>query len=298
MPLAPILQALIAILFIAIATPFALAQPLQHVPALTAQVIDQTGTLGAEELAGLEARLSGFERESGSQVVVLMVPTTAPEDIAAYANRVANGWKIGRKGVGDGLLIVIAKQDRKLRIEVAKTLEGAIPDLAARRIIDDAITPQFKQGRYADGIGAGLDQIFARIRGEALPAPQPAQTGRSAANPGIDWMDLGIFLFFAVPIGSAIARAILGPLLGTLSVGAGAGGLAYLFTHSFWLALAAGFLAVCWSGLSARSGKYSSGSGAGGWSSSSSSSGSSDSGGGFSSGGGGDFGGGGASGDW
>jgi len=292
MLLAPIFKALVAIFFIAFAVPAALSQPLQPIPALTARAIDQTATLSAAELTALESRLGTFERESGTQVVVLMIATTAPEDIAAYANRVANDWKIGRKGVGDGLLLIVAKQDRKLRIEVAKSLEGAIPDLAARQIIEDAITPPFKQGHYASGIEAGLGQLFARIRGEALPQPDPAQSaGRSQ---GFDWMDLGVFLFFAVPVGSMIARAMMGRTLGTLAVGAGTGLLAYLVTASLGVAIAAAFAAMLW-GLISQGSR-----GLGGWSggSGSSSSGGDSSGGGFSSGGGGDFGGGGASGDW
>jgi uncharacterized protein len=106
--------------------------------------------------------------------VVLMVPTTAPEDIASYANRVGNTWKIGRKDVGDGVLLVVAKDDRKLRIEVAKALEGAIPDLAAKQIIDEALTPHFKAGDYAGGLDAAVDQLAARIKGEPLPSVTPA----------------------------------------------------------------------------------------------------------------------------
>lgn len=295
MLLAPVFNALVAIFFIAFAVPAALSQPLQPIPALTARAIDQTSTLSAAELAALENRLGTFERESGAQVVVLMIATTAPEDIAAYANRVANDWKIGRKGVGDGLLLIVAKQDRKLRIEVAKSLEGAIPDLAARQIIENAITPPFKQGHYAAGIDAGLGQLFARIRGEALPKPDPVQSAGSGQ--GFDWMDLGIFLFFAVPVGSAIARAVMGRALGSLAVGAGTGLLAYVVTASLGVALAAAFAATLWGLISRGSGGLG---GSGGWSggSGSASSGGDSSGGGFSSGGGGDFGGGGASGDW
>ena len=122
MPIALAIQALIAILLIAIGIPPAGAQPLRAVPALNARVIDETGTLGATELQSLQARLAAMEQRHGSQVVVLMVPTTAPEDIAAFANRVGNAWKIGRKEVGDGVLIVVAKDDRRMRIEVAKAL--------------------------------------------------------------------------------------------------------------------------------------------------------------------------------
>ena len=151
----------------------ALAQAPQPVPPLTARLIDQTGTLSPDEARAIEDRLRSIEQKSGSQVVVLMVATTAPEDIAAYAWRVASDWKIGRRDVGDGLLMVIAKNDRRMRLEVARALEGAIPDLAAARIIDQQMTPRFRQGDYAGGIAAALDQVAARIAGEQLPAPSP-----------------------------------------------------------------------------------------------------------------------------
>ena len=157
------------------------AQDVLPVPALTARVIDQTGTLQAAETAALEAKLAAFETEAGTQIVLLLVPATAPEDIAAYAQRVGDSWKIGRREVGDGVLLVVAKDERRVRIEVAKTLEGAIPDLAARQIIDNAIRPAFRANDYAGGLEAAVDQLIARIKGEALPAP----AARSGAQPGL-----------------------------------------------------------------------------------------------------------------
>ena len=297
------LRALSAILFIAFLPLFASAQALQAVPALTARVIDQTSTLSVSEAAAMESRLAAFEQQAGAQVVVLMVVTTAPEDIASYANRVANAWKIGRKGVGDGLLILVAKQDRKIRIEVAKSLEGAVPDLAAKRVIDEAITPHFKQGRFAAGLNAGVDQITVLIRSEALSAPAVGSAApASPPSAGFSWTDIGIFLFFAVPLSAAVARAMFGPVFGVLLVGFGTGFLAYLFTQSYLLAVFAGLLGWIWGALSSGGSGVGSGSrrGSNTWSSGSSSDnwGGSGSGGGFSSGGGGDFGGGGASGDW
>src|SRR5574337_2166613 len=135
-----------ALLFIALwlCGALAWAQPLQPVPALTSHVIDSTGTLIAAQQQALNVKLAQFEQTKGSQLVVLIVPTTAPEDIAAYANRVGNTWKIGRQGVGDGLILLVALKDRLARIEVAKTLEGAVPDIAARHIIDEALVPFFR----------------------------------------------------------------------------------------------------------------------------------------------------------
>lgn len=300
---------LLVIVWALLAGPLAVAQDLLAVPALTARVIDQTGTLDDIQRAGLEQKLAGFERTKGTQIAILLVPTTQPEDIASYANRVANAWKIGRKQVGDGVLVIVAKNDRKVRIEVARSLEGAIPDLAARQIIDDAITPRFRANDFAGGLQAAADQLIARINGEALPAPPPQREwhpGEARGGRGFDWFDLAIFLFFAVPIGGAILRRIFGRPLGTLLTGAGVGALAFVVTTSVAIAAIAGLVALVlslFSGLGGGArrrggfgvpvvfggGGFGGGAG-GGWGGGG--------GGGFSSGGGGDFGGGGASGDW
>jgi len=279
----------------ALAAPLLLAQSLLPVPALTGRVIDISGTLSAPEQQALEAKLAAFEASAGSQIVVLVVPTTQPEDIASYANRVASSWKFGRKDVGDGLLLIVAKDDRKLRIEVARALEGAVPDLAAKRVIDQAISPRFKQGDFAGGLDAGLDQLMALVRGEALPPPSPV---KAHGQTGFQWMDLAIFLFFAVAIGGGMARRVLGNKLGAVLTGGVAGAVAMVVTASLLIAILAGLAALVFTLLSSlnpvHSGRHGGGPwggmGGGGWSSGSS--------GGFSSGGGGSFGGGGASGGW
>jgi len=313
MPLAPILQALIAAFFIAISAFGAHAQGLQPVPALSARVIDATGTLDAAQTAALEAKLAALEQDKGAQVVVLMVPTTAPEDIAAYANRVGNTWKIGRRDVGDGLILLVALKDRRARIEVAKTLEGAVPDIAASHILDEALMPFFRRGDFAGGLNAAVDQIAARIRGEALPPVQAAPAQRGGGPMGFDLFELAILFFVAVPILNGIARGVLGRKLGALATGAGVGALAFVITASVLLAVAAGFIALVYaliSGVAAAlptsrprgggwggpmfppsSGGWGGGGGFGGG-------GFGGGGGGFSSGGGGNFGGGGASGSW
>ncbi|MDD5028217.1 MAG: TPM domain-containing protein [Rhodoferax sp.] len=284
----------------------AVAWAQQAVPPLTAHVIDQSGTLSEAQRLALDARLVAFEQARGAQVVVLLVPSTQPEDIAAYANRVANDWKIGRKEIGDGLVLIGAMQDRKLRIEVAKTLEGAIPDLEAKRIIDGLITPRFRQSDYAGGIDAALTRIQALITGEALPAP--AQTPASRKQ-GFDWLELGIFMFIAVPVVGAVTRRIMGNQLGSIATGGVAGLIAMTFTSSIVLAVLAGLLAMVaalvqstpLANLGGRSGRGGRGS-HGGWGQGGFGGGSGGGfgggGGGFSSGGGGDFGGGGASGGW
>ncbi|WP_439606970.1 TPM domain-containing protein [Hydrogenophaga sp.] len=286
----------------------ALAQGLQPIPELRARVIDQTGTLDAASVAAIEAKLAAFEQSNGSQVVVVMVATTAPEDIADYTQRLGDAWKIGRAEVGDGVLFVIAKDDRRLRIATAKALEGAIPDLMARRILDGAVTPAFRSGDYAGGIQTGVDQILARIRGEDLPLPtaQAARTGGGAGD--FDGMEVLVFLVFAVPMASAVLRGIFGNKIGTLLTGVGAGGLAWALTAVLWVAIGAGllgmlaalflqFLPASPAGGSGRGGRGG-GWGGGGFGGSGGRSGGFGGGGGFSSGGGGNFGGGGASGGW
>lgn len=278
------------------------AQDLLPVPPLSAAVIDQTATLDVGQRAALIAKLAAIEQQTGSQIVVLMVPSTLPEDIAAYSQRVGDSWKIGRRDIGDGLLIVVAKSDRRVRIEVAKTLEGAVPDLAAKRIIDAQITPAFRAGDYAGGLSAAVDQLAARIRGEALPAPNrtAAQQRNQGNGPALE--SLAIFLFVVVPIAGALFTRMMGRKLGSLATGSIAGGIGWWLTASALLAGVAGLIAVVLVGVfgvgSARRGGGSGGvppiiwgGGGGGW-------GGGGGGGGFSSGGGGDFGGGGASGGW
>ncbi|MGJ7523168.1 TPM domain-containing protein [Variovorax sp. LT1P1] len=278
------------------------AQALLPVPALDARVIDQTGTLDAAQRQSLDAKLAAFEQQKGSQIVVLMVPTTQPEDIAAYANRVANDWKIGRRAVGDGVLLIVAKDDRKMRIEVAKTLEGAVPDIAAAQIIDDAMKPRFRDNDFAGGLNAAADQLIARISGEALPQVERRDDARSGGF-GFDWESLAIFLFFAVVVGAPIARRIFGAKLAPFVMALGVGGVAMAITATVLVAAIAGIAALVVTLMAGvgplvssgrRGGGFGGGwtTGGGGWG------GGSSSGGGFSSGGGGDFGGGGASGDW
>ncbi|MEO7161035.1 MAG: TPM domain-containing protein [Polaromonas sp.] len=311
------LARLVSGLLLAVWLPFACltawAQGVQPVPPLTAHVMDSTGTLTAAQQAALEARLTAFEQSRGAQVVMLMVPTTQPEDIAAYAQRIGDSWKIGRKSIGDGLLLVVAKNDRTVRIETTKALEGAIPDLAASQIIENAITPRFKKGDFAGGLDAGADQIMALISGEKLPAPQQGNAKSRSSNGGFDWTTLAVFLFFAVPIGGRLLSALLGRKLGSMTTGGAVGVLAWLFTSSLIIgAIAAvvGMVFALISGISGlggmgRGGRSSGWGGPGGFGGGGFGGGGfggggfgGRGGGGFSSGGGGNFGGGGASGNW
>jgi uncharacterized protein len=290
------------LLFLALLAPALHAQDLLPVPALSARVIDQSGTLDAAQRAALEAKLAAFEAAAGPQIVVLLVPTTQPEDIASYAYRVADGWKIGRREVGDGVLIVVAKNDRKIRIEVAKALEGAVPDLAARQIIQNTISPAFKTGDYAGGLSAGVDKLMARIKGEGLPEPQAG--GQRGGSGGFPLEQLGLFLFVAVPVIGSVLGRIFGRKLGSVLTGGAAGAIGWVATSSVLAGVAAGVIALLLVGIvgvgSAARGMgrgrgggpiiFGGGGGGGGFGGGG--------GGGFSSGGGGDFGGGGASGDW
>jgi uncharacterized protein len=283
------------------------AQDVLPVPALAGHLIDQAELLAPPQRSALEAQLTALETELGTQMVVLIVSTTQPEDIAAYAQRVADSWKIGRREVGDGLLLVVASGDRQMRIEVAKTLEGAIPDLAAKRVIDGALTPAFKRGDFAGGIGQAIEQLRALVKGEALPLP--AARGAKAADGlgGMDWESLAMLAFVGVPIIARTLSQLFGRKFGPVLTAGGVGVLAWLISTSLVLAAVAGLLGLLvalfagafnsmqsvggrgrhggWGGPGGGGGGWGGGSGGGG-------------GGGFSSGGGGNFGGGGASGRW
>lgn len=254
------------------------------VPALKARVTDLTGTLSTAERTSLEQRLATFEQEKGSQLAVLIVPTTAPETIEQYGIRVAEQWRLGRKGSDDGLLLIVAKQDRTLRIEVGYGLEGIIPDAVAKRVIAETIVPRFQAGDFAGGLTAGLDQLAGLVAGEALPPPPARSRSGEGNNP------LGAVLIGILFVGQFL-RAVLGPVLGGGVVGAGAFGLAWIISGSLGLAAAFGIGGFVVTALGLLS-LLSSGGGRGGFGG-----GGFGGGGGFSGGGGG-FGGGGASGRW
>jgi len=260
---------------------FTAAVGLVSIPDLSHRVTDLTATLSPQQIAALENKLAAFEAEKGSQIAVLIVPTTQPEDIAQFGIRVAEAWKIGRKKIDDGVILIVAKDDRKLRIEVGYGLEGAIPDAIAKRVISEIITPYFKTGDFAGGIDAGVTQLIKLIAGESLPAP---------ANQQYDQPDEGAFLFilFGGVIAGFVLSAIMGRLMGGMLAGLGAGAVAMLF---FGLGIMVVFIALMVFfivGIKHRggSGWTSGGGGFGGG------------GGGSWGGGGGSFGGGGASGSW
>jgi uncharacterized protein len=291
----------LALLVVGQAAAPAIAQTQQQpLPKLTGRVNDLTGTLTAEQQATLEDKLAAFEARKGSQIVVLVVPSTGSEDIAGYSYRVAHNWKLGRARVNDGALLIVAKNDRELRIEVGRALEGALTDLTAHRIISDTMVPLFRQGDFYGGINAGLDQIIRIVDGEPLPPPDLGWQGASEKNIS----HLVPFLFVAVFFGSVVLRSMFGRGLGALIAGVVSGGLVYFAGQSLFVALVAAVLAFLFALISGFSGGgmwssyprtggwgggFGRGSGGGTWSGGS--------GGGFR-GGGGDFNGGGASGRW
>ncbi|KAF0843217.1 uncharacterized protein FNL37_0635 [Methylovorus glucosotrophus] len=261
------------------------AQALEAIPPLTQRVTDLTSTLTAEQQAGLEARLQAFEQQKGSQIAILIVPTTQPEDIAQYSIRVVEAWKLGREKQDDGVLILLAKNDRKMRIEVGYGLEGAIPDVTTKRIISDVMAPYFRQGDFYGGLNAAVERIAALIDGEALPAPpQQARGGEH------DWGDMLPILLFGGLIAGAMLRAVLGSFFGGVATGGLIGAAVWILGGGLIMALVLAFIAfvVTLAGIGSLGGFG--GYGGGGF-------GGGSGGGGFSGGGGG-FGGGGASGDW
>ena len=277
------------------------------VPPLVGRVVDQTGTLSSGDVATLNQTLRSFEARKGSQIAVLIVPTTDGEAIEQFSLRAAETWKIGRKKIDDGALIVVAKNDRHLRIEVGYGLEGALTDVTSKRIIDEVITPKFKSGDFAGGVSAGVNRIIRVIDGEKLPGVEPQHWQAPSLLSHID----PVFALFVLFGFGAIMRNVLGALLGATVTGGVVGVLAWFISGSvgaallatvmvFMMALVAEILAAANQGSAkgrrGRSGWGDSSSSSGGsWSSGSSSSSSSSS---DSGGGGGSFGGGGASGSW
>jgi len=218
----------LAALLLGLACAVSAAQPLAPIPALDSPVVDTTGTLDAIARQNLEAQARALQQRKGSQLQVLVVPTTQPEDIAQYAVRAYEQWKLGRKGVDDGVLLVVAKDDRRARIEVGYGLEGAIPDATSIRVIQDYLVPKFRANDYAGGITDATAALVRLIDGEPLPAPMVQQRPQGGGGGG-DWL----FALFAAFIAAQMARGIFGraPSLLRGVVGAGAaGGVAWLIS--------------------------------------------------------------------
>ncbi|MDB5104984.1 MAG: hypothetical protein JWP91_2673 [Fibrobacteres bacterium] len=221
--------------------PRAFATEYVAVPELTGHVVDLTGTLSSEDASRLESQLIAFEAQKGSQIAVLIVPTTQPEAIEQYSIRVADKWKLGRKKEDDGVILLVAKQDRSLRLEVGYGLEGALSDLVSKRIISEIITPHLQQGDFAGGIQAGVDAIEKVVQGEALPPPERRPVpGRGHGQGGGFGMGLLVLAFF---ISSAL-RAGMGRMRGGIFSGGLVGALAYFMLGSLLLGAVAGVVAL------------------------------------------------------
>ncbi len=262
------------------------------VPALRARVTDLSATLSAEQAAALERKLQAFEARKGSQIAVLIVPSAQPETIEQFGIRVAEAWKLGRKGVDDGALLLIARDDRQLRIEVGYGLEGALSDIVSKRVIEAVILPRFKLGDFAGGIDAGVDAMIRVIDGEPLPELPPRTAVPAPRESLQQLLVIGCIAVFA--LGGAL-RATLGRLPAAALVGGGLGWIAWAMLASLGVSLILAAIAflltlfggVAGPGVGSRGGPFG-GLGGSGWGGSS---------GGFGGGGGG-FGGGGASGRW
>ncbi len=263
------------------------------VPKLERRVTDLTGSISAPDEARIEQRIRALEQGKGAQIVVLMVDTTEPEAIFDYTMRVAEAWKIGRKGVDDGIVFVIAKGDRKMQILTGPGIQGVVTDAMAKRVIAEIVAPRFREGRFADGVFDGVDKLAGLVEGEALPPPPT----KKRASKNVDYQGFIVFAVFAALFVAPILRSLVGRFLGAVATGAVTGLAAWFIVGGLIFPIVVAnivTLVALFAGLMnfRRGGGWHGGgwsSGGGGWSS----------GGGDSfSGGGGSFDGGGASGDW
>jgi uncharacterized protein len=291
----------LASLVLAVAFVVAGARAEVAIPPLETRVTDLTGTLTAPQRQALEDKLAAFETAKGSQIAVLLVPTTEPESVEQYALRVAEQWKLGRKGVDDGALLLVAKNDRRLRIEVGYGLEGVIPDAGAKRIVSDVITPYFRQGEFYRGIDAGVDRMIRVIEGEPLPPPRPRGASGDIVDPGAAFLTVIVGVMI-----TTILSAIFGRVVGRTLGAGGTGLMVYLLSSSLLFAMLAVLAVLAFGTVFTQPPGYrSTGGRRGGWGGGfptgggwSGGGGGGSSGGGFGGGGGGGFGGGGASGNW
>lgn len=277
-------SAWLALIWLALLPAAVGAADLVPLPALSARVTDLTGTLDATQRGRLEAQLAAIDRSGRAQIAVLLLPTTQPETIEQFGIRLAEAWKVGRKGADNGAIVIVAKDDRKMRIEVGYGLEGAIPDAVASRIVRERMAPAFKQGDFFGGLRAAVEALDQALGGPPADAATPAAQPASAADAGgaqPDWIQW----LFMLAIGAGVLRSLFG-LLGSLAAAAVGGWLGFMVFGSLGFAIGAALVVFLLSFAAVFSGGHGGGFGGG-----------SSSGGGFS-GGGGSFGGGGASGDW
>ncbi|HXF77717.1 MAG TPA: TPM domain-containing protein, partial [Usitatibacter sp.] len=223
------------------------------VPKLTGHVVDLTSTLGAPQRAGLDAKLVAFEQEHGSQVVVLLVPTIGSEAIEEFAGRVTDEWKLGRKGVDDGVLFVVAKDDHKMRIQTGRGVQGTLTDALSKRIVADLVAPHFRGGDFSGGIEAGTDAIIKAIEGEKLPLPAHAAQPRSASHGSNSLPELALLAFFLIPILGTALRGAFGRFFGA-AITSGIAGVAVWFLVGSVALVILGVLFAFFFSLVSRSG--------------------------------------------
>lgn len=207
------------------------------VPELAARVTDLTNTLSPDQKSALESRLAAFEREKGSQIAVLLVPSTQPETIEQYGIRVVDTWKLGRKGIDDGILVLMATQDREVRIEVGYGLEGVIPDVTAKRVIEEIMIPRFREGDVAGGLNAGVERLIGLIEGEPLPPPKKQTASGGAFDTYFP------MLFVAAIVLGGLMRAIFGKVLGGMATGGIVGLAVWLLGAGLFFAIVIAFMA-------------------------------------------------------
>src|SRR5512146_366237 len=234
-----------ALLLLLALGPLGSAQAEVAVPPLKQRVTDLTSTLDASQVRALDARLAAFEAAKGSQIAVLMLPTTQPETIEEFGIRVADAWKLGRKGVDDGVLLLIAKDDRRLRIEVGYGLEGVLNDATSKRIVSEVITPYFKRGEYYAGIDAGVASVIKVVEGEPLPPPEQRATEPPGNGNSLEHVLGAGFVIFM--LGNIFLRQFLGRLPSGLIVGGVMGALAWVILLSLAWAIAAAIVAFLFS---------------------------------------------------
>ncbi len=255
------------LLLLLAATAFAQDTPVP-VPPLSSPVTDLTQTLTPDQSAALDSRLRAYEAQKGTQIAVLIVPTTQPETIEQYSIRVAEQWKIGRQGVDDGVILLVAKNDRAVRIEVGTGLEGALPDVIASRIISQVIVPHFREGDFSGGINAAITRIIAVIEGEQLPQPQTQPERRTSSSTELppntrgDWLPILLMFVF---VGSNVLRGMFGRVGGAFATAGVAGVLTWLLTWTLGIAIIGAVVGFIFTLLSGGGGGFGGGRGPGGW---------------------------------
>ena len=235
-PVGRLVSRLAVLWFMCAAALGAAAQELVPVPPLRGRVTDLTATLTPQQSAALEQSLRAFEERKGTQIAVLIVPTTRPEAIEPFALRVVEQWKLGRRKIDDGALVLVAKDDRAVRLEIGYGVEGALNDATTARIISETITPRFARGDFYGGISTAVEQMVRILDGEALPAP--TSRGKPPGDNGLG--QIWPLLFIVALVLGGVLRQTLGRVPGALAAGGVLGVVAWFTLGTLAVAAAAG----------------------------------------------------------